>query len=209
MNADQTGPAHSRGDVVGVVLAGGKSLRLGRDKALLKLHGEDKPCLLSRTAALLREVCGDVAIAGRDVFGWRHIPDPAPGLGPAGGIAAALEFTGRACLVLPCDLPFMTRAVLENLLEARARGRPETLLTAYKNFRTGRVEFLAAVYEQGALPYFQAGIMLGLLKTGLMLPEELQRHIACEPEDDRAFFNINAPGDVSFVLHSRLCFQSA
>ncbi|MDR1660594.1 MAG: NTP transferase domain-containing protein, partial [Desulfovibrio sp.] len=96
MNADQAGSAHSRGDVVGVVLGGGKSLRLGRDKALLKLRGEDKPCLLVRTAELLREVCGEVVIAGRNVSGWRHIPDPAPGLGPAGGIAAALEFTGRA-----------------------------------------------------------------------------------------------------------------
>jgi molybdopterin-guanine dinucleotide biosynthesis protein A len=98
----------------------------------------------------------------------------------------------------------MTRAVLENLLEARSRGTPDILLTAYKNFRTGRVEFLVAVYEQGALPYFRAGILLGLLKTGLMLPEGLQRHIACEPEDGRAFFNINTPGDVSFVLRSHL-----
>ncbi|MDR2076336.1 MAG: molybdenum cofactor guanylyltransferase [Desulfovibrio sp.] len=193
-----TGSAHSREGVVGVVLAGGKSLRLGRDKALLQLHGEGEPCLLLRTAGLLRAVCGEVVIAGRKVSGWRHIPDP--GLGPAGGIAAALEHSGRACLVLPCDLPFMTRPVLETLLEARARGTPDTLLTAYKNFQSGRVEFLVAVYEQGALPYFQAGITLGLLKTGLMLPEKAQRHIACKPENDRYFFNINTPADLSFVL---------
>jgi molybdopterin-guanine dinucleotide biosynthesis protein A len=97
----------------------------------------------------------------------------------------------------------MTRAVLDSLLEARARGAPDILLTAYKNFRTGRVEFLVAVYEQGALPYFQAGIVRGLLKTGLMLPEGLQRHIAREPENDRSFFNINTPEDVSFALRSR------
>ncbi|MDR2800885.1 MAG: molybdenum cofactor guanylyltransferase [Desulfovibrio sp.] len=200
MNADQTGSARGRNDVVGVVLGGGKSLRLGRDKASLKLHGEDKPCLLLRTAGLLREVCGEVVIAGRKVSGWRHIPDLAPGLGPAGGIAAALEFTGRACLVLSCDLPFMTRPVLETLLEARERGTPDILLTAYKNFRTGRVEFLVAVYEQGALPYFQAGIMLKLLKTGLMLPGNLQRHIACKPENYRSFFNINTQEDVSSAL---------
>ena len=133
-------------NVVGVVLGGGKSLRLGRDKALLKFHGEDGSCLLSRTAALLREVCGGVVIAGREFPGWEHVSDSAPGLGPAGGIAAALEVTGRPCLVLSCDLPFMTRAALDTLLEARAGARPGTLLTAYKNSWTGRIEFVVAVY---------------------------------------------------------------
>ena len=92
---------------LGVVLAGGKSTRLGRDKAWLRFG--DRP-LLRQVAELLARVTGDILISGRDPsqFGldapW--LPDEIENMGPAGGVLTVLAATGRPCLILSCDLPF-------------------------------------------------------------------------------------------------------
>ncbi|MEG3179068.1 molybdenum cofactor guanylyltransferase [Sphingomonas sp. LT1P40] len=71
--------------ILGAILAGGESSRFGSDKALAELHGR-KLIDLARTA--LASQCDDVVVIGRDdgIADW-----PAPGLGPLGGIAAALN----------------------------------------------------------------------------------------------------------------------
>src|SRR5262245_23173248 len=86
---------------VGVILAGGASTRMGRDKALLEIEGET---LLARAARRLGEVCEEVLVADAGRFGG--IPD-GPGRGPAAGLlGAARARPGRALLVLAVDLPF-------------------------------------------------------------------------------------------------------
>ena len=127
-------PDHNTGDkttseqnsfaprLIGVLLAGGKSSRLGQDKALLRFgSGAD---MLTRTVELLGGVVDSVVVVGRPYPNGIGITDLAPGLGPVGGIATALTYaTGAACLVLSCDLPFMPRDVLVRLVAAY-RGRP-------------------------------------------------------------------------------------
>ncbi len=103
----------------GFVLAGGRSTRMGRDKALLELEGET---LVARGLRTLGEVCAEVAIAGGAEelrrFG-RVIPDGLPGCGPLGGIVAALEQTlFEWNLFLAVDVPFVPRAVWARLIEA-------------------------------------------------------------------------------------------
>jgi len=71
--------------ILGAVLAGGRSTRFGSDKALAVLGGET---LLARAVSALRAQCDDVVVVGRA----GGIPDwPAPGMGPLGGLAAALR----------------------------------------------------------------------------------------------------------------------
>jgi molybdopterin-guanine dinucleotide biosynthesis protein A len=94
----------------GYVLAGGRSTRMGRDKALLILDGET---LVQRALRTLAEVCDEVAIAGGAPhlaqFG-RLIPDPIPDSGPLAGIVAALEqSTHEWNLFLAVDVPFVPR----------------------------------------------------------------------------------------------------
>lgn len=75
--------------ILGAVLAGGMSTRFGSDKALAELGGTS---LLARAVASLAAMCDAVVIAGRDSPLATSIPDwPRPGMGPLGGVAAALR----------------------------------------------------------------------------------------------------------------------
>lgn len=95
-------------DVNGYVLAGGKSSRMGQDKALLELAG--KPLVL-RAAEKLRRVCADVFILGNRPELEAYAPlirDLHEGCGPLGGIEAALSHSARAWnLFMAVDMPFL------------------------------------------------------------------------------------------------------
>lgn len=187
-------------DVVGVVLAGGKSSRLGRDKAGLRFSGET---LLAVTAALLRRVTGEVLVIGRDPrplgvdAPWRL--DDLPGQGPAGGILTALRATGKPCLALSCDLPFMDEETLRGLLDARANMPGDALMTTYRQVETGFVESLTAIYEPEAAPVLAEALARGERKLTAIFPERVRRHLPYRTDDSvraRAFFNVNFPLDL-------------
>ena len=98
---------------VGVVLAGGRSRRMGRDKALLEYGAST---LLQHQAATLAQVCRRVVVSG-EYAGYDCVRDIRPGLGPLSGMhAAARRFTTNALLFLPVDMPAMTVQHLQELL---------------------------------------------------------------------------------------------
>ncbi len=117
--ADAARERSAEGDLLGVVVAGGASSRMGADKARLVLGGSS---LAERAARRLAAVCREVVIAdrGRGVApGWRSIED-GPGRGPAAGLlGAAREAPGRPLLVLGCDLPAVPEALLAALAACR------------------------------------------------------------------------------------------
>jgi molybdopterin-guanine dinucleotide biosynthesis protein A len=109
--------------LAGLILAGGGSTRMGRDKALLELGGVT---LLERARALLKEVGAErILVAGRaDVEGG--FADVAPGGGPARAARDALLALADAecelALVIPVDMPLLTVPALEPLIAAAAAG---------------------------------------------------------------------------------------
>src|SRR5437879_11000000 len=91
--------------VNGFILAGGKSSRMGRDKALLDWHGRT---LVSHMIHILEAATDAVQVVGRD-----PLPDRVPGRGPLSGIATVLEVSSTdANLILAVDLPFLTKDFL-------------------------------------------------------------------------------------------------
>ena len=181
--------------LVGVVLAGGKSSRLGRDKALLRLGNAGD--LLTRTVELLRGVADSVIVVGRSYPDGIGIVDLAPGLGPVGGITTALTHAaGAACLALSCDLPFMTREVLVRLVAAYRRRPAGKSVCLYRRASDGREESLVAVYGAETLAAFRRCMEEGLLKVGRVVPEAEKFHLDYDEADAQAFFNINRPADL-------------
>src|SRR5262245_2089682 len=107
-------------DLSGFVLAGGKSTRMGQDKALLSWHGRT---LLDHMVGLLQKVADPVQVVGR-----AHLPDRLPGLGPLSGIATGLELTlTDANLFVAVDLPLLTEDFL-NFLRIRILSSSHPLL---------------------------------------------------------------------------------
>lgn len=101
-------------DVSGYVLAGGKSSRMGQDKALLELAG--KPLVL-RAVEKLRQVCAEVSILGNRDELEAYAPlvrDLHEGCGPLGGIEAALAHSPRVWnLFMAVDMPFLPVGFLD------------------------------------------------------------------------------------------------
>jgi molybdopterin-guanine dinucleotide biosynthesis protein A len=113
--------------ILGTILAGGQSRRFGADKALALLAGQ--PLITHALAALAG--CAAIAVAGRDWPGALHLPDrPAPGLGPLGGLNAALHHAAAAgfshVASLPVDVPGLPADWLARLGAgpAHALGQP-------------------------------------------------------------------------------------
>ncbi len=183
-----------RPEPVGVVLAGGSSRRMGRDKTLLAAGGESLP---ERTARRLAAVCAEVAVADRGRGLLPGLPSLAdgPGRGPAAGILGAAEaYPGRRLLVLACDLP----RVPERLLAALADLREADWVVP--RWREG-VEPLCALYGPAALAALGRRVERGLFALHRLAEEDLAVRIL-EAEDlarfgdpEEIFLNLTAPGD--------------
>ncbi len=163
MSAGTLAPLH------GLVLAGGASRRMGRDKAALAYH--DGKTQLEWTAELLARHCEQVFVSirpdqARDPLrsGRPAIVDRHAGLGPIAGIAAAqAQWPGHAWLVLACDLPFVTDAAVADLVRHRD-GRP---VVAFRSAHDGLPEPLCAIFE----PLTRAGIEAAIA-TGTNCPRK-------------------------------------
>src|SRR5262249_82412 len=125
------------------VLAGGRSLRMGTDKALLPLVPGGTP-MLGLVLEQLRTISDDLVIVapprpGYGEFGTRVVPDLYPGGSALVGIHAALAHAAHQhCLVVACDMPFLNPALLQHmamhprdydvfvpLLPGKSRQRPD------------------------------------------------------------------------------------
>ena len=136
----------------GLVLAGGASTRMQRDKAALVYH--DKP-QLQWTYELLLQHCSAVFVSVRPDqrldptrAAYPQIVDRQPGIGPIAGISAALlEHPKVAWLVVACDLPFVDAGTLAALIASRD---PRRVASAYRSSHDGLPEPLCAIWEPSA-----------------------------------------------------------
>lgn len=191
---------------VGVVLAGGRSSRLGYDKVTLRFGGKS---LLQRAVAVLGQVTGPVVVCGRDpspcqvTAPW--LPDAIRGVGPAGGVLTALERLGVACLVISCDLPFLDATTLHRLVAAWRRRPAHARLTTYRIVENGYIESLTAVYEPAGASRIRHGLISGENRLSAIFPETVRHHVDYsrnDPAKVRIFCNINTPEE----LHrARVC----
>jgi molybdopterin-guanine dinucleotide biosynthesis protein A len=184
----------------GIVLAGGRSIRMGRNKASLPF-GESS--LISWVVNRIAPICREVFIVAQNAADYRGcgatvIGDRWPGAGPLGGLATGLEsvVTSHAAVVA-CDLPFVEATLLAGLA-----GRAESGCDAVVPIVGGSAEPLCAIYARGV-----GQTAAGLMERGgrslhelLATPELRVRYVA---EDTlrvwdpalRSFENINTPKD--------------
>jgi molybdenum cofactor guanylyltransferase len=150
--------------VGGYVLAGGKSTRMGSDKALLGLAG--RPLVLHATTKL-RRVCAEVSVLGGDAALGRFAPlvrDLHPGCGPLGGIEAALRSSKYDWnLVLPVDVPFLPTFLLDDWLWSVLHGPIRDIKLSMLSVDSYPHPALLIVHREIA-PYLTASLERGELK---------------------------------------------
>jgi molybdopterin-guanine dinucleotide biosynthesis protein A len=191
-----SGPALST-PLYGLILAGGSSSRMQRDKAALKYQGQIQ---LDRAFELARRHVTDVYVSVRAAqiaeptrAGKPMIVDSFPGEGPMIGIRSALAaYPEAAWLVLACDLPFLSDAAIDHLLRERD---PSKFATAYKSTFDGLPEPLCAIWEPAA-----AAALGNYQNNAGTCPRKFlirQASKLLEPFDGHALDNINTPEEYS------------
>lgn len=189
---------NTHNDITGAILAGGRSTRMGQEKAGLLLNGRS---LFARIREVLEPLCARLLIAGErpdlveaQIPAW---PDIYPG-SALGGVHNALSRSQTDwVLVLPCDLPFPSPALLQTLLAARG-----DYAAVVPHTRSG-IEPLVACYHRSALKTIEEQLAAGKLRLTELLARLKVRFLG---EDElpggwrRALTNCNRPQDIERLL---------
>lgn len=186
----------------GLILAGGASTRMQRDKAALAYHGQSQ---LAWAYELVSQVCAATFVSVRPDqreeptrAGFPQIVDRQPGIGPIAGISAALaQHPKAAWLIAACDLPFLTRAILDHLVAHRDTSR---VATAYRSSHDNLPEPLFAIWEPAAREPLQA-----YLDTAKQCPRKFLIHADAallDLPDPRALDNINTANEHDAAIAS-------
>jgi molybdopterin-guanine dinucleotide biosynthesis protein A len=154
--------------MTGVVLAGGQSTRMGRDKATLEFDGQP---LLERAVAVLRECFPEVMVIRQD---------DVPGLGPIGGLLTALR-RAPEIFVVACDMPFLDAALIREMA-AQLPGYDAVAIPG---------EPLHAAYSARILPVVEAQIAAGDYSVQSLLSKLRVKTVEAGP-----IINVNTPEEL-------------
>ena len=187
----------------GLLLAGGKSTRMGRDKASMVV-GDDGMTQAARAIGLLRRFCGRVYISLRDgqspPEGGEDVPvirDSKEAEGPLSGILGAFhEAPGAAWRVMACDLPVVSEDVLARLVE-RFSEESGPAFTAYASPADGLPEPLCAIYGPSAQSVLRRHAARGHICPRHIMAEESVRLLPLLAADAAALANLNTPDDLA------------
>lgn len=182
--------------VTGIILAGGKSSRMGADKGRLAL--KSKPLIAFAIEALSKVAEETIIIANNsayDAFGLPVYPDLYPETGPLGGICTGLTHSKTETnLVVSCDTPLVNSGLLRHLLDKTEGCSLAVCSTA------GAVQPLVGMYAKSMEPTLKEYLLKGQLAMRKVISQ--MQHTEVEITEDLPFyhpdlfFNVNRPEDL-------------
>jgi molybdopterin-guanine dinucleotide biosynthesis protein A len=178
--------------VIGVILAGGESRRMGRDKAFLPFGGAT---LIEQVASRLRDVCADVLVVTNhpdpyQALGLRAVPDALPERRSLVGIYTGVLHAGGPAFVCGCDMPFLCPALIRHMGDLA--NSADVVMPRVKDY-----EPLHAVYTPACLEPIKRVLAAGGRNAGILT--EVRARILEEPElrrfdpELRSLVNVNTP----------------
>jgi molybdopterin-guanine dinucleotide biosynthesis protein A len=179
--------------IYGLALAGGKSTRMGSDKALITYHAKSQREFLFDTLARNCEVVFTSSNESQDVpISLNPLFDAYDIKGPMNGILSAFKkFPDKAWLIVAVDMPCVDDEVLGQLLSARNASK---VATCFYNEEQKFPEPLLTLWEPLAFP-----LLLKWYESGNVSPKHfLANHDVqlVKPHDQKIFVNINSPEDI-------------
>lgn len=186
----------------GIILAGGYSRRMGRDKTRIPIAEKS---MLERALMCMESVSTEIDtiyVSCREdaplQTTYPLLYDSFTGIGPIAGIYTALQHTQKACLFMPVDTPIMKADYLALLIasyrEHEARGIDMISFQSHE----GIVESLISIFSPRALPSIQQSIQHGIYKVTATIPQEKQYYLTY-PTEEYCFYNVNTPNDIHVI----------
>jgi molybdopterin-guanine dinucleotide biosynthesis protein A len=183
----------------GLVLAGGKSTRMGEDKASLKWHGKEQ---MYHLADLLKQFCNEVFISCRidqanDIDEkYKLITDEVDNAGPLAAIVSAFHQNKNcAWLVVACDLPLLDAKTIDYLIQQRDQ---TVIATTFQSLYDNLPEPLITIWEPVALPLLESALSEGRYSPQRILMTSKIKMI--EAPDSNVLLNANTPEDKEKIL---------
>ncbi|MBN2059318.1 MAG: molybdenum cofactor guanylyltransferase [Deltaproteobacteria bacterium] len=192
------GKSKTMEDITGVILAGGKSLRFGKNKALAEFKGER---LIERVVKMIGSVFKKVIIISNTPGDYKYLgipiyEDMIKGLGPLGGIYTGLgRMNSEAGFFVACDMPFLNTRLIRYLVSVRDN------CDAVVPKVDWMFEALHSIYSKRCLPYMKEMIDLKELQIIKVLDKVSVRYVdetelrSFDPEL-RFFININRESEL-------------
>ena len=191
-------------NMTGVLVAGGQSRRMGRDKRFLELGGQT---LLQRALSLLQSLFAEVLVAlagpvpqltGRN---YRVVTDLIPGCATLGGLYTGLASAGHPRIfAVGCDMPFLNPEAIQRLAGIDAQAD-----VVMPKLATG-LQPMHAVYSKACLPHLERMAKAKQLKVqalteipGLTVRLVSEKELLDVDPQLLSFFNINTPADLEFA----------
>jgi len=180
------------------ILAGGKSSRMGTDKSFVRVLGRP---LIEDVLAHVAGIGAEIIIVTNRPEDYRYLglplfTDVLPDKGALGGIYTALHSSSQPhTLCVACDMPFVVRPLLDNLISLIPEG--DAIIPRLN----GEAEPFRAIYSQACLAPIRAALDAGKMRVISFFPDVRVRFVD-EPEIDRfdpqhlSFFNVNTPEDL-------------
>ena len=190
-------------ETAGILLAGGHSRRMGRDKALLPMPGAGSETFVEHLSAVLTSYCSEVVLVVRDTrqaadyagVTARIICDEIPGSGPLMGLYSGLRAVSAPyALVIAVDMPFVQPELIQWLL---TQPRDDTLLIPVVD---GFPQVLCALYPRSILSMIEERLQAGRRDPRALLDVVKVRTIdeaqlrTVDPQL-RSFVNLNTPAE--------------
>lgn len=179
----------------GLILTGGRSKRMGHDKALIDYYGQPYALYLYQ---LMQSYCQQVYLSARPGQ-WSNtalaslpiLADQVPSVGPISGLLTAYQTHPDVnWLVIACDLMRVQASTIDYLL---AHYHGTTMATCYTNDQQGFPEPLCAIYTPSAQSVFAAAY-----HAGIYCPVKILQNQSCtliKPQNAQELMNINTPED--------------
>ena len=170
-----------------IILAGGKSKRMGTDKTQLIYNNKT---LLEHTIDLLLPFSTDILISGtiRQQTGYPVIPDEIQDVGPLGGLYTCLtQIKNKQAIVLPADMPLLTHHIIEYLIHSADFNKNVNIFKTNEQWQT-----LVGIYSKDILPLIKDQIKEKNYKLRHLL-QKSSLHLIDGSKFAKQFINVNSP----------------
>jgi len=183
-------------DLTGIVLAGGKSLRMGTDKAFLELDGK---LFIAHILETVQQCTEDSFVVSDnqklDELGITRFPDLVPGLGPVGGIHTGLSHSKTQYnLIVACDTPFLNQGTIHDLIEGIDQKHDVFIVQCQ-----GVLMPLIGIYKKSSMALFSRAIDEETLGLQKLLKGMKTKIIALPSSHAKSVRNINTREDLENI----------